>query len=213
LSDPSEEQARRLAAASLAAGDATGWFDRLYAAGVGVPWDRGAPHPLLAGWAEARTLPHGRALVVGSGLGADAEFVAGLGLATTAFDISETAIRATRERFPNTAVDYQVADLLDPPAEWAGAFDFVLESYTVQALPEALRAQATAAVASFVAPGGTLLVIAAGREPGEHVQGPPWPLTRDEVEAFSGAALDLVALERDADGRWRAEFRRGSGTA
>jgi hypothetical protein len=88
----------------------------------------------------------------------------------------------------------------------------VVESYTVQALPEALRAQATAAVASFVAAGGTLLVIAAGREPGEHADGPPWPLTRDEVEAFAGEALNVVALERDADGRWRAEFRRASGT-
>jgi SAM-dependent methyltransferase len=212
LSDPSEEEAGRLAAASLAAGDATGWFERLYAAGVGVPWDRGTPHPLLAGWAEGRTFAGGRALVVGSGLGEDAEFVSGLGFTTTAFDISETAIRATRERFPDSAVDYRVADLLDPPAEWAGAFALVVESYTVQALPEALRAQATAAVASFVAPGGTLLVIAAGRDPDERVDGPPWPLTAAEIDAFATGGLEPVRIER-IDGLWRAELRRASGAS
>jgi hypothetical protein len=46
-----EDEEARLAAASLAAGDPTGWFDRLHAAGaagrVPVPWSRRYPHPLL----------------------------------------------------------------------------------------------------------------------------------------------------------------------
>ena len=50
-----EEEEARLASASLAAGDPTGWFDRLYAAGargqVPDPWRRRQPHPLLAHWA------------------------------------------------------------------------------------------------------------------------------------------------------------------
>jgi hypothetical protein len=85
----------------------------------------------------------------------------------------------------------------------------VVESYTVQALPAWLRAAATARVTSFVAPGGTLLVIASGREPGEEFDGPPWPLDRAEVEAFAGSTLQLVTLERDDERRWRAELRRG----
>jgi hypothetical protein len=67
----------RLAARSIDAGDPTGWFNRLYAAGeageVPMPWDRATPHPLLAEWAESRK-PAGagrRAIVVGCGLGAD----------------------------------------------------------------------------------------------------------------------------------------------
>jgi SAM-dependent methyltransferase len=210
--DDAEVQAGRLAAESLAEGDPTGWFERLYVAsstgGVPVPWDREAPHPLLADWAEGRTFAGGRALVVGSGLGEDAEFVARLGFATTAFDISATAIGGARARFPDTDVDYRVADLLAPPVEWAGAFDLVVESYTVQALPEALRAAATAGVTSFVAPGGTLLVIAAAREAGTPADGPPWPLTPAQLEAFGARDLDPVRIERDEDERWRAEFRR-----
>src|SRR5262245_58674519 len=88
--DP-DAQARRLAGESLAANDPTGWFERLYAAaedgGAAVPWDRGHAHPLLIEWAEA-TRPDGhgnRALVVGSGLGDDAELVAGFGYDTVAF--------------------------------------------------------------------------------------------------------------------------------
>ncbi len=55
-----EDEEARLAAASLAAGDPTGWFDRLYTAGaagrVPVPWSRREPHPLLTGWAQRHHL-------------------------------------------------------------------------------------------------------------------------------------------------------------
>jgi hypothetical protein len=88
-----EQHADRLAARSLAAGDAIGWFEQLYAAGragaVAMPWSREHPHPLLAAWTRERA-PDGtglRAVVVGCGLGADAEHVAALGYDTVAFDV------------------------------------------------------------------------------------------------------------------------------
>jgi SAM-dependent methyltransferase len=213
------EDTDRLAAASLAAGDPTGWFEQLYAqaqtGAAQVPWDRPEPSPLLADWA-ARTHPAGvgrTALVVGCGLGRDAEFVAGLGFATTAFDIAETAIRTARQRHPDSPVDYRVADLLAPPGEWTQAFDLVVECNNVQALPRELRDRATAAVASFVAPGGTLLVVAAAATAwGE--EGPPWPLTRTELSAFAVGGLTEVSAERlpGVEGpfveRWRALFTR-----
>jgi SAM-dependent methyltransferase len=209
----------RLAAASLAAGDATGWFDKLYVEAqqgtAEVPWDRPEPSALLADWARAER-PDGtgrRALVVGCGLGRDAEFVAGFGFATTAFDISETAVQVARARHAGSPVDYRVADLLDPPAEWRGAFDLVVESNNVQALPRSLRARATASVAAFVAPGGTLLVIAAA-ETGWGDEGPPWPLTRSEVAAFGAGGLTEASVEEIPAPddplvvRWLARFTR-----
>jgi SAM-dependent methyltransferase len=217
--DPAAD-ARRLAAEALASGDATGWFEPLYAAAAGgaavVPWDRGGPHPVLLDWAE-RTAPDGagrRALVVGAGLGGDAELLATLGFATTAFDISATAVRSARARHAGSAVDYRQADLLDPPAAWARAFDLVVESLTVQSLPDPPRADAIARVGEFVAPGGTLLVIANAREDGPPVSGPPWPLVRAEVESFARDGLALERLEelgdaaQPAEHRWRATFRR-----
>lgn len=211
MSDP-DETLRQIVAESLRSGHPTAWFERLYEAaadgGATVPWDREVPQVLLTEWAQGRSFSGGRAIVVGAGLGMDAEFVASLGFATTAFDIAPTAVAAARERFPSSRVDYRVADLLDPPAEWQGAFDFVFESFTVQALPQPARAQAIARVGPLVAPGGTLLVVAAARDPSDRADGPPWPLTRDEIDAFAaGGDLTPVLIERAAD-RWRAEFTR-----
>ena len=209
--DP-DEAARRLAAVSLAADDPTGWFERLYAAAADgaavVPWDRGAPHPLLVDWAGGRDLGGGSALVVGFGPGFDAEFLAARGLRTTAFDVSPSAVAAANERFPGSSVDYRTADLLTPPPEFRQAFDLVLEVMTVQSMPPPFHPPATASVAGFVAPGGTLLVVAAAGDGDPAQAGPPWPLTRAEVDAFGRDGLRPVAVER-VEQRWRAEFRHG----
>ncbi|WP_433788817.1 class I SAM-dependent methyltransferase [Actinoplanes sp. CA-252034] len=218
---PSAVDARRFAAASLAAGDPTGWFEQLYAesrAGhAEVPWDVPAPSAHL----RALTLPAGegrRALVVGCGPGRDAEYLAGLGYRVTAFDISATAIDLARERHPGSAVGYVVADLLDPPGEWRHAFDLVLESNNVQALPVTIRSAAIRTVGTFVAPGGTLIVLAAATTRIDSAgDGPPWPLTRSEVEAFAVDGLhplsvDLVAAAGTTlPTRWRAVFTSAAG--
>jgi SAM-dependent methyltransferase len=217
MSAPQSDTAR-LSAASLAAGDPTGWFEQLYAeAGAGtaeVPWDVPRPSKLLAEWAaeSAVTGDARRALVIGCGLGRDAEFLAGLGFAVTAFDISATAIRTARERHPDSAVEYGVADLLDPPPRWRGRFDLVLESNNVQALPKPERDLAIANVGPLVAPGGTLLVLAAAARSAD-TPGPPWPLSRAEIDAFAAPGLTAVRVDEltDVDDRlirrWRAEWR------
>jgi len=218
--DP-DEHSRLLAAESRAHDDPTGWFERLYAAAergeAVVPWSRGAPNPLFVQWAEARSLEGDgrRALVVGFGLGDDAQYVAARGFETVAFDVAATAVRITRRRFPDSRVSYVTADLLDPPDDWRAAFDLVVESITVQSLPPELHSGATARVAEMVAPGGTLLVISGGRDERDGpVDGPPWPLTRAEIEAFAGGGLRPVRIEdiRDAADpayrRWRAELHR-----
>jgi pimeloyl-ACP methyl ester carboxylesterase/SAM-dependent methyltransferase len=214
-------QADVLAAKALAGDDPTGWFERLYAAAdageVPMPWDREEPREPLREWAAARGLTGGgrRALVIGCGLGADAEYIAGLGFDTDAFDISATAIRTAKARHPGSAVRYRTADLFQPPAEWIGAFDLVVEIFTVQALPESLRREAVAAVRRLVAPGGTLIVVMAARDAGQTVDdGPPWPLTRAEMESFAEDGLSVIRVEELQDVRlWRAEFRRNVPTA
>ena len=219
--DP-EEHARRLAGEALAAGEPVGWFEPLYAAAEAgtavVPWDRGMPHQLLVGWASSIGLDGTgrRALVVGCGLGEDAEFVATFGFDTVAFDVSASAIRAARRRFPASAVHYVTADLLDPPPSWRYAFDLVVESMTLQALPDPPRRAAIPNVGNLVAHGGTLLVIARARDgDGDPDDGPPWSLTRAEIDAVTLTGLQAVRIEDLRDQgppethRWRAEFRRG----
>ncbi|GGP16588.1 methyltransferase domain-containing protein [Nonomuraea glycinis] len=214
--DP-DEDARRLAAESLAAGDPIGWFERLYAeSGAGaaiVPWDSGTPHVMLADWASKREVRGDgrRALVVGCGLGDDAAYVAGLGFDTVAFDVSESAVAQAKERFPASGVFFRHADLFDPPQEWREAFDLVVEVMTVQALPEDLHAGAIERVASFVRPGGTLVVVASARDEGGPVFAPPWPLTPSEIAAFATGGLVPYEIEDFRDGerhRCRATFHR-----
>jgi SAM-dependent methyltransferase len=210
-----ERRADVLAAEAIAAGDPTAWFDRLYSAArrgdVAMPWDFTDANVLIVEWARERQVRGDgrRAVVVGCGLGRDSEFLGRLGFATTGFDIAESAIAVVRSRYPDSPVHYQVADLFDPPAGWQ--FDLVVESYTTQALPVTLRERATRAVRNLVAPGGTLLLIAAVRgEDDPPPDGPPWPLTRAEVDAFAADGLTAVEIGQHdgTSSRWRAEFRR-----
>jgi SAM-dependent methyltransferase len=195
------KRARELAAEYIRKGDPTGWFDVLYKeAEEGksiVPWaDRGANSDLIEFWkAKPEKADGKKALVIASGLGDDAEQLAAWGFKTTAFDISETAIRMARKRFPQSEVNYRVADLFQPPAEWERMFDFVFEANTVQALPAGIRAGAIQKIAAFVRPGGKLLAIVRGREFDEPVGEMPWPLTRAELNEFVRAGLGEVAFE------------------
>jgi SAM-dependent methyltransferase len=212
-----DEDARRLSGETLREGDATSWFERLYAQAADghavVPWDRRAPHPLLVEWIEQRPdLSGRRTLVVGCGLGDDAAYLAAQGYRVIAFDISGSAIDAARRRFPTSPVDFRVADLLNPPAEWREHFDLVVETYTTQSLPVRLRPTVVLHVGRLVAPGGTLLVLAVAPDANEQSDGPPWPLSRTDIESFAVEGLKVVSVEEIRDPpethRWRAVFTR-----
>jgi hypothetical protein len=214
--DASRAFARQLAADSIAHGDGTGWFETLYAAAergeATVPWADHAPNPRLVS-ALAGAAGRGRAIVSGCGLGDDAEHVASLGYATVAFDVSPTAVAAARRRFPRSAVEYMTADLLSPPPSWAGAFDLVVEVFTLQVLTGAARCTAFARTAQLVAPGGRLLVIAGARGEHDDPGQMPWPLTRAEIGSFRAYGLTENSVsdfvDEESKGpvrRWRAWF-------
>jgi len=194
----------------------TAWFEELYAdAEAGrreVPWDRGGPNPFLEQWVRSRGLQGGgrRALVIGTALGDDAELLSDRGYAVTAFDVSPTAIEGARRRFPSSPVDYRVADLLALPEDMRGAFDLVAECITVQALPVSLRDRAIDAIASTVAPGGTLVVVSGIFDGEGDRDGPPWPLTREELDRFERSLRPVeVGVARIGDqARWRGEYVR-----
>jgi SAM-dependent methyltransferase len=220
MGDSGRATARGIAYRYLNSADPLGWFDELYLlAGDDpsiIPWADLEPNPSLVDWLDRRPVPmSGRALKVGSGLGDDAEELARRGFETTAFDISEAAVAWCRRRFPQSRVSYIVADLLSPPLEWEAGFEFVLESYTLQVLPPELRARAAGCIASFVAPGGMLLVIARGRDPVEPEGRMPWPLVESELTLFQTRGLEMVTFEDYLDTeeppvrRFRATYIRG----
>jgi len=214
------DEVRRLAHQSIERGDAVGWFEELYQRAAGswqeIPWADLAPNPYLLEWlaSPAAGDARGACLVVGCGLGDDAEALAAHGYDVVAFDVSATAIEGCRARYPQSRVDYVVADALAPPDAWRGRFDLVFESYTLQVLPPAARAVATAALAGTVAPGGRLLVLCRARDRDEPAGQLPWPLTRDELDAFGAHGLTQREVTSFLDGetppvrRFRALFAR-----
>ena len=119
-----------------------------------------------------------------------------------------------QQRFPQSVVNYQVADLFEPPVDWLHAYDFVLEIFTIQALPIGLRTETIKAVAHLVAPGGALFVFALGTDHAVERNGPPWALTKGELAHFEHAGLAVQHFEElrevgDAPIlRFRAVYRR-----
>jgi SAM-dependent methyltransferase len=174
------------------------------------------PDPLLVEWLRTFSAApmRKRCLVVGCGLGDDAEALASAGFEVTAFDVAPAAIEAVRRRFPRSGVDYLVADILHPPAAWAAAFDLVFDASTLQALPPDTRRAAMRSMATLPAPGGRVLVLCRAREADEPLGEPPWPLTRDELTVFEEAGLRATSVEIVLDDetppvrRFRAFFDR-----
>ncbi|MBW4627033.1 MAG: class I SAM-dependent methyltransferase [Brasilonema octagenarum HA4186-MV1] len=189
---------QQLANEALQKAEPSAWFEVLYAEAQGdttqIPWAKLAPHPYLLEWLtnHQQFVKGQKALIIGCGLGDDAEALAHLGFEVTAFDISPTAIAWCQQRFPDSLVNYVVADLFAVPAQWHQAFDFVFECRNIQALPLNVRSAAISSVASFVAPGGTLLLITHVRDTEAEPSGPPWALSDSELERFESLGLQQV---------------------
>lgn len=194
---PNLEEIRAKINQRIADGDFMGWFETLYADAQQnpdiIPWIHATAHPLLMGWLEKNDLQGDgkRAIVLGSGLGDDAEKLAELSFDVTAFDISPSAVAWSKQRFPETVVDYQVADLFNLPAEWQDQFDFVLEIFTVQALPQSIRDDALKAIPPLLKDDGQLLFACFGREHHETPQGPPWAISKQELKMLEEQGLTI----------------------
>jgi SAM-dependent methyltransferase len=218
MTDAAYEHALELAEQAHEQGDPTGWLERLYAdAGQDasrVPWADRTTNPNLVEWLDRRAGHTGRALVVGCGLGHDAEELARRGYDVTAFDVAPSAVEWAKAIHRGSPVTYVTANLLHPQHAWTQAFDLVVEIYTVQVLRDEARREALLALPGFVAPGGTLLLIARGRDDHDESQALPWPLARRELSPLAQLGLETVAFEdyEDAEGRrrFRVEWRRPS---
>jgi ubiquinone/menaquinone biosynthesis C-methylase UbiE len=187
-----------LAQESQAKGSNTDWFEEIYTQAQGdtaqVPWAKLEAHPQLQDWLNRQNIEGTgkKALVIGCGLGDDAETLASYGFQLTAFDIAPTAIAWCRHRFPDSSVIYLVDDLLRLEPAWYQAFDLVIESRTIQSLPLALRAEVIQAIARTVAPQGTLLVIAFIRPVDTIPDGPPWPVSEQELSQINSLGFEEI---------------------
>jgi SAM-dependent methyltransferase len=203
--DTSKLATQRLAETYADQGDPNGWFEEFYVRAEGnikrIYWADLATNPLLLTWMENNKSTSGlNAMVIGCGLGDDAEALSRYGYRVTAFDISPSAIEMCRQRYPDTTVEYRVADLFALPAEWIHGFDLVYECNTIQILKGPSRSEAITAISDLAAPGGVVLVSCRSRNAGEGLNDFPVALDKDEIDAFQRTGLletHFVAYDDD----------------
>ena len=200
-------------------GDVLVWFEALYKESEGnnelIPWADLEPNRFFVAWAEKAKLKGAgrKALVVGCGLGDDARYLHDLGFKVTAFDISPTAIEWAKRLHGDTDIQFETADLFEPFQGWLGAFDFVLEVYTIQPLPLEIRPKVIDAIAGFVAEKGKIVVVTRGRDDDEEPVELPWALSRSDLSQFEKNGLrqtDFVVMpgEDDEPSRFVVEYSR-----
>ena len=172
---------------------ASAWFDDLYKNNKetqeNIPWARQAVNPLLQSYLDNDAEHKGRALVIGCGLGDDAIALEMAGYDVVAIDVSQTALNLAKERFQDSSIQFIKQDIF----EYDEQFDFVFEALTIQSLPIEFREQMITAVAGRVAEGGKLLLVAHQRD--EILNGPPWPLTLEEINMFKSQGLTELSHE------------------
>lgn len=177
------------------------WFETLYAEttveGNGVPWANMAPHPFFKRWIDENT-PEAKektALVIGCGLGDDAIELESRGFKVTAFDVSNSAIELCKKRFPDSKVEFVQADLIKGITDWHKKFDFVLEIFTIQALPPKFEDALIKNVSDFVSDNGKLVLITEIQK-GErsYENGPPWLLNKSYIKSFEDCGLKHISL-------------------
>jgi hypothetical protein len=179
----------------------TGWFDSIYTDAEGdyraVFWADLEPNPYLLEWLNNSIVNHTprKAIVIGCGVGDDAEALSEAGYVVTAFDISTEAIQLCKNRYPDTKVNYLIADLFDYPLHWAENFDLVYECNTIQVLPGKYRIQARDAMVTLLAQGGRIIVSCRSRLKGEQESDIPLPLDKEEIDGFIRCGLSEKSFE------------------
>ena len=172
--------------------DAARWDDR-YNKGE-TPWDTGEPSSELQRvLVEAGVAPC-RALELGCGTGASAVWLAQQGFDVTALDVSPLAIERARRRGADAgaSVRFLVADVLSPPDDLHGPFDFffdrgcyhVVRREDVRGYLQTLRRLTRRGAWGLVLAGNA-------REP--HDPGPP-TVDEEQLRAELGSLFDVVGL-------------------
>jgi methyl halide transferase len=166
-------------------------WDRHYREGD-IFWDKNAPAPALRQYLEQHPV-QGRALVPGCGRGHDLAMAVAQGLDAVGLDIAPTAIAQARALYPRLAERFLVGDLFNPPAEFRGAFDVVLEHTCLAGLEPALRPNYRRGIDLILRSEGMLIgvwFINPALDPGE--EGPPFGISLSELNALFGDDYEVL---------------------
>jgi SAM-dependent methyltransferase len=179
-------------AALLTLDPSVGFFEQIYTDAHGddgrVPWSQHGAHPALVAWlnAEAPEIvrPGSRVVVVGCGLGDDANELVHRGFDVTAFDFCPTAVQWAKQRYPQHASCFVQADACQAPSHWKHRFDLVVEVNTLPAVIPDRRGELIQGITQLLHPNGVIMVVCPGRSeasPIEEITQRPYPLCAREL--------------------------------
>ncbi len=150
-----------------------------------MPWDQTGVPAAFAAFA-ARTTPR-PVLIPGCGSAYEAGWLAHRGWTVRAIDFSADAVAAARSQLGPQAALVEQADFFTYRAPFVPVW--IYERAFLCALPPARRTDYAARMAELLAPGGLL---AGFFYFGDSPKGPPFGMSRAELEALLSASFELV---------------------
>jgi SAM-dependent methyltransferase len=159
-----------------------------------TPWETDQPSSELQRVVAEVPIHPCRALELGCGTGTSAAWLATQGFNVTALDLSCRAIERARRRADRAGVSvrFLVADVLRPPPELTGPFDFFFDRGCYHVVRREDAAAYLETLRRLTRPGALGLVLAGNaREP--HDPGPP-VVSEEQITAELGSLFDIVRL-------------------
>lgn len=165
-----------------------------------TPWETGQVSSELQRVLAETAIRPSRALELGCGTGSSAVWLAPQGFDVTALDLSALAIDRARQRAKKAGVcvNFIVADVLKPPPELAGTFDFFFDRGCYHVVRRDDVTGYLGTLRCLTRP-GTLGLVLTGNAREPHAPGPP-VVTEEQIRAELGTFFDFVHLR---------EFRTG----
>lgn len=185
-----------------------------------TPWDQGTAPPALARWIARAPLAAGaRVLIPGCGSAYEAALLDAAGFAVLSIDIAELALARARALLP-ADVAGRLLRRADFFAFAAAPFDAIYERAFLCALPPRLWPAYASRCAQLLEPGGRLAgFFFIDSAPTEPRRGPPFAMTRAELDALLAPAFECAEDQAIAAGesiavfagreRWMVWRRRG----
>jgi SAM-dependent methyltransferase len=167
------------------------WNDS-YASGEPLPWDTGAPDPMLIDMIESGVIAPGRTLEIGCGTGTNALYLAEHGFEVVGVDISPIAIERARARAQGRC-RFETVDFLTeaPPG---GPFQFVFDRGCFHTFDDDdERARFAERVAAGLRDGGMWLSLIGSTEGPPRDVGPPRRSAREITSAIE-PSLEILQL-------------------
>ena len=132
------------------------YWDQIWSGDRATPMSSSAPNPHLQ--AQVGELAPGSAIDAGCGAGAEAIWLAGRGWTVTAADIARAALDFGRERAAAAGVSDRVEWVQADLSTWqpVSTYDLVTTHYAHPNIPQL---EFYERIATWVAPGGTLLIV------------------------------------------------------